>query len=86
MDNYEILNSDARVQNMHPKFIAVVEGKHQVLANVVDGTVYLTDEGRSFLADKAEVKPTRKRASKKVEEPVESANELVDEDDFDLGD
>ena len=73
MSLYDKLNDDPRVQNCFPKFIAHVDRKHTVLAEVVSGQVYLTPEGEAFFADapaeEAE-KPTKKPRAKKVA-PVE---------------
>ena len=60
MSLYDKLNDDPRVQNCFPKFIAVVDRKHVVLAEVVSGQVYLTHEGEAFMADAA---PTPVRSS-----------------------
>ena len=78
MDNYELLSSIA--ENCHPKFIAVVDGKKEVVGEVVDGVVYLTEAGKKLVRE-VEPKPSKKTAKK-----VESANTSVDvPDDFDLG-
>ena len=73
MSLYDKLNDDPRVQNCFPKFIAVVDRKHVVLAEVVSGQVYLTHEGEAFFADapaeEAE-KPAKKPRAKKAA-PVE---------------
>ena len=74
MSLYDKLNDDPRVQNCFPKFIAVVDRKHVVLAEVVSGQVYLTHEGEAFFADapaeEASAKPAKKPRAKKVA-PVE---------------
>lgn len=86
MDNYEKLLADPRVENCHPKFIAVVDGKKEFVAEVIDGIVYLTDAGRKLLAEtpvpEAE-KPARK--PKKVAAEVQSTDTLApDFGDLDL--
>ena len=73
MDNYEKLMSHPAVECCHPKFIAVVDGKKDFVAEVVDGVVYLTDAGKKLLAEE-EAKP-----SKKTRKAVESANPLADD-------
>lgn len=90
MDLYEKLTSHEAVENCFPKFIARVNGVNTVLATVVDGSVYLTDEGKQFLAEpEAPVveKPARQRKSKvTVVEPVVDevpADETVT--DFEIG-
>lgn len=81
MTLYDKLNDDPRVQNCFPKFIALVERKHVVLAEVVSGQVYLTHEGEAFFAEAQEAeKPAKKPRAKKVD-PVEAVAE-----DVDLGD
>ena len=79
MDNYEKLMAHPDVENCHPKFIATVNGKRELVAEAIDGTVYLTAAGRDLL-DNAPVveeeKPAKK--GKKAAPVVESANALVD--------
>jgi hypothetical protein len=92
MSLYDKLNDDPRVQNCFPKFIAVVDRKHVVLAEVVSGQVYLTHEGEAFFADAAQTpveveveKPTRKPRAKKaapVEVPEVEADDLGEIPDF----
>ena len=53
MDTYEQLIA-AGAENIHPVFTGDVvdkkgNKKRVVVANAVDGTIYLTDEGREFL-------------------------------------
>ena len=53
MDHYEQLIA-AGAENVHPLFTGEVVGengekKRVVVANAIDGAVYLTDEGREFL-------------------------------------
>lgn len=93
MSLYDKLNDDPRVQNCFPKFIAVVDRKHVVLAEVVSGQVYLTHEGEAFFADapaeEAE-KPAKKPPAKKprakkaapVEVPEVEADDLGEIPDF----
>lgn len=93
MSLYDKLNDDPRVQNCFPKFIAVVDRKHVVLAEVVSGQVYLTHEGEAFFADapveEAE-KPAKKPRAKKprakkvapVEVPEVEADDLGEIPDF----
>ena len=89
MSLYDKLNDDPRVQNCFPKFIAVVDRKHVVLAEVVSGQVYLTHEGEAFFADEppspVEDKPTKKPRAKKaapVEVPEVEADDLGEIPDF----
>ena len=79
MDNYEKLQSHPDVQNVHPKFIGRVNGEMKVLAEVVDGTTYLTDAGRPFLSEEPAAK-----ASKKAKKAVESADTSVGDDELNL--
>ena len=88
MSLYDKLNDDPRVQNCFPKFIAVVDRKHVVLAEVVSGQVYLTNEGEAFFADAAQTpveveveKPTRKPRAKKAD-PVPEVPVEVEADDL----
>jgi len=87
MDTYEKLLTHPLVECVHPKFIAVVDGKKEFVAESVDGTVYLTEFGKKLLADAAgqdTEKPAKK--GKKPAPVVESANTLVDSlDELDLG-
>lgn len=101
MSLYDKLNDDPRVQNCFPKFIAVVDRKHTVLAEVVSGQVYLTNEGEAFFADAAPApveveveKPPRKPRAKKadpvpevpVEDEADDLGEIPDFlDDLDVG-
>jgi hypothetical protein len=72
-------------ENCHPLFIAVVDGKKEVVAKVIDGEVYLTDAGKVLLADAEPKAAKAAKTSKKVEPAVESANMSVSEiDDLDL--
>ena len=89
MTLYDKLNDDPRVQNCFPKFIAVVDRKHVVLAEVVSGQVYLTHDGEAFFADEppapVEDKPTKKPRAKKVapvEVPEVEADDLGEIPDF----
>lgn len=89
MSLYDKLNDDPRVQNCFPKFIAVVDRKHVVLAEVVSGQVYLTHDGEAFFADEppapVEDKPTKKPRAKKaapVEVPEVEADDLGEIPDF----
>lgn len=89
MSLYDKLNDDPRVQNCFPKFIAVVDRKHVVLAEVVSGQVYLTHEGEAFFADEppasVEDKPAKKPRAKKaapVEAPEVEADDLGEIPDF----
>jgi len=66
MDVYKQLAENPEVENCFPKFIAKIDGKNVVLANAVDGAVYLTDEGKKFLATPEDEAPV-------VEKPVEKA-------------
>ena len=96
MSLYDKLNDDPRVQNCFPKFIAVVDRKHVVLAEVVSGQVYLTHDGEAFFADEppthVEDKPAKKPRAKKVA-PVEVPEVEADDlgeipdllDDLDVG-
>jgi hypothetical protein len=61
MTTYEQLVA-AGAENCHPVFIGRVSGKMEVLARDVDGTVYLTDAGKQFLAS-VPAKKTRTRAT-----------------------
>lgn len=72
----------AGAECVHPKYIATIDGARVFVATCADGEVYLTEEGRTLLADPKE--PKKARASKVAPKQVESANELVD--DLDLGD
>ena len=74
MDNYEILMDTPGVENCHPKFIGLVRGVKCVVAEVVDGVVYLTDAGKELLADGS-------KTSKKSGKKVQSANTSVGSDD-----
>jgi len=61
MDTYEQLIA-AGAENIHPVFTGDVvdkkgNKKRVVVANAVDGTIYLTDEGREFLKQ-ADNKPS----------------------------
>ena len=91
MSLYDKLNDDPRVQNCFPKFIAVVDRKHVVLAEVVSGQVYLTHEGEAFFADapapvevEVEKSPRKPRAKKAapVEVPEVEADDLGEIPDF----
>lgn len=89
MSLYDKLNDDPRVQNCFPKFIAVVDRKHVVLAEVVSGQVYLTHDGEAFFADEpqapVEDKPAKKPRAKKaapVEVPEVEADDLGEIPDF----
>jgi hypothetical protein len=86
MSLYEKLSNNAKVDNCHPLFIAVVDGKKEIVANVIDGEVYLTEAGKVLLAD-AEPKAVKTtKASKKAEPVVELANTSASGvDDLDLG-
>lgn len=55
MNLYEKLAANPAVENCFPKFIARINGANTVLANVVHGTVYLTEEGEAFIASEAAV-------------------------------
>lgn len=88
MSLYDKLNDDPRVQNCFPKFIAVVDRQHLVLAEVVSGQVYLTPEGEAFMADAAPTpvgaeveKPAKKSRAKKVD-PVPEASVEVEADEL----
>lgn len=60
----------AGAENVHPKFIATVNGKREFVAEVVDEVVYLTEAGKALLVeDEGDEKKSVRR--KKV---VESAN------------
>ncbi len=54
----------AGAENCHPLFVAAVGGRKEVVAREVDGTVYLTDAGKEFLAV-APAKPERKSRARK---------------------
>jgi len=83
MSTYEKLIA-AGAENCHPAFIGSVQGKREFLARDLDGTVYLTDAGKAFLAD-FETPQKTKRSSKKDADPVQSANTLADDlSDIDL--
>ena len=86
MDNYEKLMAHPDVENCHPKFIATVNGKRELVAEAIDGTVYLTAAGRDLLDNvpaAEDAKPAKK--GKKAAPVVESANMSADEvGDFDL--
>ena len=89
MSLYDKLNDDPRVQNCFPKFIAVVDRKHVVLAEVVSGQVYLTHDGEAFFADEppapVEDKLAKKPRAKKVapvEVPEVEADDLGEIPDF----
>ena len=86
MSLYDKLNDDPRVQNCFPKFIAHVDRKHLVLAEVVNGQVYLTHEGEEFFAEAQEAeRPAKKPRAKKaapVEVPEVEADDLGEIPDF----
>lgn len=63
-DLYDRLNSDPEVENMHPVFLAVVDGVKCVVATDADGFTALTEEGKKFLDGKT--KPAAKRAKGKT--------------------
>ena len=91
-DLYEKLASIETFENIHPIFTGVVDGKRVRVADVIDGVIYLTDEGKQFLEAaepksedvEAPVKSKGKR-SKKVED-VEVENPIEPIDDIDLSD
>ena len=96
MSLYDKLNDDPRVQNCFPKFIAVVDRQHLVLAEVVSGQVYLTPEGEAFMADAAPTpvgaeveKPAKKSRAKKSRakkvDPVPEASVEVEVEADELG-
>lgn len=83
MSNYEKLLAHPDVECVHPKFIAVVGGKKEFVAEVVDGTVYLTDAGKQLLAAEGDV--DTKKSGKRGKKPVESTYTSVDDvDDLEL--
>ena len=86
MSVYERLLSDERVENMHPRFTAVVNGVRVVVANCVGEDAYLTDEGKEFFGQVADSKEeSSEKPVKKRGKAVESANTLpVDLDGIDL--
>ena len=86
MSNYEKLMDTPGVENCHPKFIATINGKKEFVAEVIDGTVYLTDAGKKLFAEMpdGDAKPAKK--GKKAAPVVESANTSAGEaDELDLG-
>ena len=62
MSIYDDLNNNPGVENLFPVFIAEVAGVRSVIANVVEGVVYLTDAGKAFL--EASPPTVSKRAAK----------------------
>ena len=93
MDTYAQLIA-AGAENIHPVFTGDVVDKkgakqRVVVANAVDGTIYLTDEGREFLKQAAEkVKPNRKggKAEQKVEPNIEPEVSLTTKETDELTD
>lgn len=61
---YEKLSKHPDVQNVHPRFIAPVDGKMQEVGRDVDGVVYLTDAGRKLLGLDQEAEATGDKAGK----------------------
>lgn len=55
----------AGAENCHPLFIGKVNGKNEIVARDVDGTVYLTDAGKVFLGEKEDAEPKRSPRKKK---------------------
>ncbi len=81
---YESLLANPEVECCHPKFIATVNGAKCVIADALDGEVYLTEAGRAFVASADDGKA--KRASKKAAKEVQSTNTSADDlPDLDLG-
>lgn len=70
MPSYDEINKNPLVENCHPKFIARIGGERKTVADVIDGVVYLTAEGKEFFAEQ---KP---EPSKKVAKKVQSDNTL----------
>lgn len=82
MSTFDDLNA-AGAENCHPSFIGEVNGKKEVLARDIDGTIYLTDAGKEFLAQRLGAdKPKAARTSKREAKQVQSANELADDSDL----
>ena len=94
MDTYEQLIA-AGAENLHPVFTGDVVDKkgakkRVVVANAVDGTIYLTDEGREFLKQAAAAKPQSGRkggkSDPKVDPKVEPEVGLTDKETNELTD
>ena len=62
----------AGAENCHPLFIGKLNGKNEIVARDVDGTVYLTDAGKEFLSGATDAEP--KRASRKKKEAAVEAD------------
>lgn len=76
---YNTLNSDPEVENMHPVFLAVVDGVKCVVAVDNDGFTELTDAGKKYLDGKTKPasKPRAKVKPSGADDPL---------DTIDLGD
>ena len=88
MDLYEKLASNPAVENCFPKFIARINGENVVVATVLHGSVYLTDEGEKFIvgdAQKASEKQPRQRKAKNAPVVEEAADELSEINDLEIG-
>ncbi|HNM80841.1 MAG TPA: hypothetical protein PKL28_07290 [Rhodocyclaceae bacterium] len=80
-DLYQRLASDPDVENMFP-VLTVGYGSHKsIVAHVVDGQVYLTEEGKAYLESKGG-KPKPARTQKAAEKPADEAPKNDDELDF----
>lgn len=77
-DLYDRLNSDPEVENMHPVFLAVVNGVKCVVATDIDGFTALTVEGKAFLDGRSKPKSVRAKGKAQDAEPAL--------DNLDLGD
>lgn len=76
---YDRLNSDPEVENMHPIFLAVVEGTKCVVATDIDGYTELTEEGKKFLDGR-----TKPVAKPRAKGKTPGADDALD--NIDLGD
>ena len=88
MDMYEKLASNPAVENCFPKFIARINGTNTVVATVVHGSVYLTEEGEKFMAGdapKVQEKQPRQRKAKAAPVVEATVDELAEINDFEIG-
>lgn len=82
---YETLMANEAVECVHPKFIGVLNGKKDFIAEVKDGEVYLTDFGREFVeASKPDEVSKKPAASKKQSKEVQSANALASDENLEI--
>lgn len=56
-------------ENCFPKFIGSVGGVRSVLAEVKDGALYLTEQGKAFIAEREGAAPAKPKAEAKPKAP-----------------